>query len=147
MPVFVFVSVLSRSRMPVKFPCVSCSQPVKSNQHGIFCNVCERWIHLRCTSFSLTDYNNLASDDSPWICHICLGETFPFGLLDEHEFQSIIYEKNYQHSDFDSYCVDPENPFHSSNNSQYYSSEQFLKTFSCIAGFPLLHINMGVGVK
>ena len=33
---------------PVKFPCTVCQKPVKTNQRGVGCDVCDLWTHVNC---------------------------------------------------------------------------------------------------
>ena len=129
--------------------------------------ITETWIHLKCTSLTLDDYHNLTIDTTPWTCHICLNSIFPFNSLDNDDFyltfsdmsndsQTDSYSLNddsnsstssssFSPQDFDSNSehdfVDPNIPFNSFNNSQYYSTEQFQKTHN-IDGFSLLHLNI-----
>ena len=80
--------------MPVKFPCISCKCPVKVNQRSIFCDVCDNWIHLKCTSLSYDNYHILSSSNDPWIGHVCLSMSLPFNSLDSSDFQSVIDDMN-----------------------------------------------------
>ena len=61
-----------------KYPCGVCSGPVRSNQKGIFCDVCNTWLHTRCIGLSDRDYSNLLSSPDTWACRRCLSETLPF---------------------------------------------------------------------
>ncbi len=40
-------------------PCGSCSNPVKSNQKGVCCDVCNKWFHTRCLGIPDTEYQQL----------------------------------------------------------------------------------------
>ena len=33
---------------PVRFPCTVCQKPVKCNQRGIQCSICDNWTHAKC---------------------------------------------------------------------------------------------------
>ena len=131
--------------MPVKFPCASCKQAVKSNQHGIFCDNCETWIHLKCTSLTLNDYHNLAKDNNPWTCHICLSNIFPFNSLDNDDLYLTFSDMNKDTQDYqsnvDQVFADPNDPFNLLNSSRYFSPEQFPYS-SNKDGFSLLHLNI-----
>ena len=57
-----------------KYPCikVNCQKPVKSNQKGLQCNICEKWIHLKCTDLTVTQYELLKDNaDLPFYCLNC----------------------------------------------------------------------------
>ena len=51
---------------PVKFPCGSCSRPVKVNQAGVQCDVCDYWLHKQCISMTDSEYESLQHSDEPW---------------------------------------------------------------------------------
>ena len=58
--------------MPIKYPCIECKKPVKCNQLAIFCNVCEFWIHFKCSTLTKAHYDFLATNvDLPYNCHKC----------------------------------------------------------------------------
>ncbi len=40
----------------VKYPCGICAKAVKSNQRGIQCDNCDKWLHTRCIGLSCDDY-------------------------------------------------------------------------------------------
>ena len=55
-----------------KYPCIKCSKPVKVNQQGLECNSCIKWIHLKCTRLTETQYIYLEENSStPFICFAC----------------------------------------------------------------------------
>ena len=62
----------------VKFPCKVCSKPVRRNQRGVQCDVCDEWLHTRCVGISNAQYSELKQSDDPWCCTCCLGEALPF---------------------------------------------------------------------
>ena len=63
---------------PVKFPCTHCSKPVRCNQMGLQCDLCEHWVHGKCEHLSKQDYLRLSADSSPWFCKNCTFTTLPF---------------------------------------------------------------------
>ena len=141
--------------MPVKFPCSVCSNPVKSNQNGIFCDCCKLWVHLKCTKLELIDYYNLANNDQTWFCHKCCVTIFPFNNLDCQELQNEMSSSNScgnvstpmlnlnQNLPELPIIEDPENPHPIINNSCYYSCDRFLDQSNVDPGnFSLLHLNV-----
>ena len=141
--------------MPVKLPCSVCSNPVKSNQNGIFCNCCKLWVHLKCTKLELIDYYNLANNDQTWFCHKCCVTIFPFNNLDCQELQNEMSSSNScgnvstpmlnlnQNLPELLIIEDPENPHPIINNSYYYSCDRFLDQSNVDPGnFSLLHLNV-----
>ena len=63
---------------PTCYPCGACQQAVHSNQCGILCEVCYKWVHTKCTGVSNDDYFRLQQSDEVWCCKICLKEALPF---------------------------------------------------------------------
>ena len=60
----------------IKYPCITCSKPVRNNQNGILCTFCDKWAHLSCSSVSRDFF--LSQND--WICTICSFKELPNGL-------------------------------------------------------------------
>ena len=59
---------------PVRFPCIECSKPVKSNQLALQCDFCDRWIHRKCTNpiVTKTEFRSLEQSSEDFYCHICV---------------------------------------------------------------------------
>ena len=55
-----------------KYPCIECKKPVKTNQKGLQCNICTKWVHFRCTDLSEDQYLFLETNENlPFYCLIC----------------------------------------------------------------------------
>ena len=67
--------------MVTKFPWASCKKLCKSNQHSIFCVICETWLHLKCTLLSHNDFVSLGTSNEPYYCLNCCSTIFPFHAL------------------------------------------------------------------
>ncbi len=61
-----------------KYPCGECSGPVKCNQKGIYCDVCNTWLHTHCIGLSDLDYSIVQASPDTWACRSCLCNTLPF---------------------------------------------------------------------
>ena len=61
-----------------KFPCGHCSNPVKSNQQGVFCECCQLWYHCKCLDISGREYSYLQASNSGWCCPYCFHSALPF---------------------------------------------------------------------
>ena len=75
-----------------KYPCSECKKPVKSNQQGVSCNTCKKWVHFKCTDLtqSQCEFLEASNDDFLFFCLECkprqfyseeIFETFP-NILD-----------------------------------------------------------------
>ena len=76
-------------------PGMICPKGVLNSQKGIFCDYCKKWVHLQCTTLSISDYINLSSDSSNWYCSKCLEQALTFHNFDDDlEFKNIIFNLN-----------------------------------------------------
>ncbi len=63
-----------------KFPCGVCHKPVKVNQKGILCDLCNLWHHIKCINMPPAEYFRLAeNEEEPWECPDC---QFPYRFTD-----------------------------------------------------------------
>lgn len=68
-------TIRSKRTYNYKFPCGSCSGPVKSNSKGIQYDGCDFWFHAKCVDLTDCDYANLRDDvnvDASWHCPNCV---------------------------------------------------------------------------
>ena len=65
---------------PVKFLCIICCKPVKSNQDGIECSTCSLWCHRICAGMSKEEYIALSLSDDDWFCCHCVACSADLGL-------------------------------------------------------------------
>ena len=56
---------------PVKYPCIGCKKPVKSNQQ---CDFCDQWIHRKCTNPLMAEpnYKRLGQSTDNYYCYNCI---------------------------------------------------------------------------
>lgn len=73
---------------PVKFPCGSCSKPVRSNQLAICCDGCDLWYHTKCLQMPLHIYHGLNNSHTTWICCKCGLPNFSSSLFNSFEDHS-----------------------------------------------------------
>ncbi|XP_068697563.1 uncharacterized protein [Montipora foliosa] len=65
-----------------KYPCGDCAKPVKCNQKGIQCDMCDIWYHARCCVMNGHIYDSLANSSCVWICTSCGLPNFSTSLFD-----------------------------------------------------------------
>ena len=101
-----------------KYPCIKCCKPVKSNQKGFKCNICDKWIHFKCTNLTLTQYDFLeVNEDTPFFCLICKPRPSYADLI----FENINASNNNDVSN-SSTLPDNNNDNDTPNSSLYFSS-------------------------
>lgn len=54
-----------------RYPSGACTKPVKVNQKGVQCDVCDHWYHTKCCSMGDETYNTLANTPYVWLCVNC----------------------------------------------------------------------------
>ena len=69
--------------------CLKCRKNVLENQNSIFCDVCENWIHLRCSGLNRTTVLELSQTDESFFCGDCLKDTFPFANIKDYKFANL----------------------------------------------------------
>ena len=72
-------STKSRKAPVWKCPCALWLKPVRANQKGILCDICNRWHHIKCLNMDPKLYMALSSSDEEWCCNDC---TNPFNFTD-----------------------------------------------------------------
>ena len=61
---------------------------VAKNHHAIECNICCRWIHLKCNKLSEKEYNFFQENiNMPFFCIKCMADSIPFLTLDDKQFE------------------------------------------------------------
>ena len=74
-----------------KDPCSVCYKCVRNNQKGLFCDSCNLWIHLSCTTLTVLEYDKLSLDPGQWFCFACLQTALPFSnVVSENEFFNLL---------------------------------------------------------
>ena len=57
-----------------QYPCGVCENCVRSDSKSIRCNICKKWIHLKCAGITLSRYRYLDRDENrniPYYCPNC----------------------------------------------------------------------------
>ena len=71
----------------VRFPCGICEKNVNQNQNAVFCDQCDKWVHIKCNNISKIEYETFQKEphnSKHWICIKCTiinnSLLFPFTL-------------------------------------------------------------------
>lgn len=72
--------------MAIKFPCGVCEKPCTERQCSIFCDICNLWIHLKCTHLTSIQFNHLSNSNEYFYCQLCLLNTFPYLKMTDSDF-------------------------------------------------------------
>ena len=66
--------------------CSNCGKYVFEHQNLIFCDICETWIHLKCSGLIKKRFLELSESDESFFCGACITDTFPFSNLKDPQF-------------------------------------------------------------
>ena len=80
--------------MSVSYPYKSCEKPIRENEKSLQCDLCERWIHLKCNHLKFIDYEKLQNLTEPWYCFSCNCTIFPFGRINNQQFYKFLLREN-----------------------------------------------------
>ena len=82
--------------MVIKYPCGLCAKSVAITHNALVCDICEKWVHIKCNFVSKDLYNSYIdenknplindNDKSKWICINCINYNLPFANLDDKSF-------------------------------------------------------------
>ena len=66
--------------------CYNCGKYVFEHQNLIFCDICETWIHLKCSGLIKKRFIEWSESDESFFCGACITGTFPFSNLKDPQF-------------------------------------------------------------
>ena len=114
----------------------NCSVCFKFVRSGIFCNICNTWVHPKCNQLKYKDFQTLqkSNPDKNWICIQCNSEIFPFN---KKSYTSFVTSKNdntttglkyffNQINSLDNTLIDVD----CAANCKYYDTDEFKNSFS-----------------
>ena len=78
----------------VAFPCLVCDKPVATNHKAVYCDLCDKWVHIYCNNICKNTYQKLKKDNNPWFCKLCLRMEVPFSSLNNTEFSRLLNGKS-----------------------------------------------------
>ena len=70
--------------------CKKCDKVVTYKQNSICCDLCDKWIHLKCTGLDKITFDKIRKDDSTWICKNCINENIPFSNIDNYKLKRTV---------------------------------------------------------
>ena len=73
----------------IAYPCGVCSKSVAKNHKAILCDLCNKWIHLKCNNLGKTDYvifQDEKNADRQIFCINCISDNVPFSKLNNNKF-------------------------------------------------------------
>ena len=78
----------------VKHPCGICQKAVANTHKAIYCDICNKWIHISCNNLDRKTYIKLQRSNTIWYCISCMKEELPFNATTNQEFAKIYNGKH-----------------------------------------------------
>ena len=75
--------------------CSHCKKIVSSKQNGICCDLCNKWLHLKCSSLDKSTFSKLHPSDI-WWCKQCIQECFPFSNINNIQLYKLFNDSTYK---------------------------------------------------
>ena len=73
------------------YPCSVCSKNVNNNHQAICCDICDRWVHVRCNLLDTKDYTEMKNDSTKiFYCISCIKQNMPFTKLTDHDYYAAV---------------------------------------------------------
>ena len=79
--------------MVVKYPCGIGDKAVKTNHKAIQCDLCNKWVHIKCNRIDPKSYL-IVSKDECWYCLNCSKTFFPFSTITDLDLYNTLDGKN-----------------------------------------------------
>ena len=55
-----------------KYPCLKCGNCCRQNQDSICCDHCNKWVHLKCTNLTSSEFDYYSSSNINFFCDLCV---------------------------------------------------------------------------
>ena len=74
----------------IAFPCGICHKSVNANHNAVLCDICNKWIHIKCNYLNKIDYEKLKYSKETFYCLNCTKAISPFTNLNNNEFYTSV---------------------------------------------------------
>ena len=72
--------------------CSVCTKHVLDCQKAVYCSICCKWVHFKCTILDNDEYCRISNSPENWYCSMCLGTIFPFNHIEDNiDFFDCLY--------------------------------------------------------
>ena len=72
----------------IEFPCGICGKAVGNNHRAIECDICQKWIHIKCNKYDKNDYSFYQNNpNESFYCLNCTADSTPFSTLNDNQFE------------------------------------------------------------
>jgi len=68
-------------KMDIILLCKICSKSCTKCYETILCKICKRWLHLKCSNLTRSQFTELTSGSVPYYCYLCIYDCLPVDLV------------------------------------------------------------------
>ena len=61
--------------------CPKCQKALNCSSKAIYCDICNNWLHLKCSNVSSIQFAELASSSAPYYYHACISKALPINAV------------------------------------------------------------------
>ena len=62
------------------YPCSVCRQPCQWDQAAICCDICDQWVHFKCSLMDIAAFETLTNTELNYYCFPCVKSILPFDV-------------------------------------------------------------------
>ena len=71
--------------------CEKLCEDIEGTEPSIFCNVCSKWMHFKCSKLKMKQFNTLGRCSDPYFCSNCIQRSLPFAKVPQN---NVLENKN-----------------------------------------------------
>ena len=68
------------------------------DENCIFCDLCNKWIHFKCSKLDKNTFSYYSNSSDPWFCQKCSQLTFPFCNISNKSLLNLTFNSSIIHS-------------------------------------------------
>ena len=127
--------------------CSNCNKTLKINEKAILCDLCNHWLHLKCSNLTFSQYISLSTSYAPYYCIRCIEKNFPFTGINNVEYDTLFHANasgNLHSSEPTKYVRQESNQqllYENCASSEYINIQSIKSKFSHGNDFCILHVN------
>ena len=69
------------AKMDIILLCKICSKSCTKCYETILCKICKKWLHLKCSNLTRSQFSELTSGSVSYYCHLCIYDCLPVDLV------------------------------------------------------------------
>ena len=73
----------------IVFKCGKCVKIITKSQSSILCDLCNNWVHKKCSLLGNKDFVTYSQNNTPWFCFECTKSPLPFMALDPKKISKL----------------------------------------------------------